>query len=161
MYKMKSKLLNLALGCGLLFGCAKIKLEEIPENVNQPAACDKEPKWNNGAVCKGRITTPSLGVIYYSGLKRSFRTSGPNSIDTDTKYINQAGDTIVMPAVIIRLTVDFITYYLYNSGAPGNAVVFDPIPPGVSRFDTCTGILYLKYSWTNHTREVCDTCVFL
>jgi hypothetical protein len=157
---MTPKLLSVALLCALIYGCTKTAATDS-ENVNQPSTCNYIPKWNQGAVCKGRITTPSLGTIHYTGLKRFFLTSGQNSVNTDTRYINQTGDTIVHDSFWVRLTINPHNYYITVSEAPGGGIViFDPVPPGTSRFDTCTGNLYLKYSWNNHTMEVCDTCVF-
>jgi hypothetical protein len=106
--------------------------------------------------CNGKLIHPTLGTLYYQGVYRYFHTYGPRDFQHQYSFINSLGITDSLNIFPIT-TFSFTDYSVVVSDATGT--VKNPIP-NVNRFDTCSGILYIKYSWSNGTRTVCDTCFF-
>jgi hypothetical protein len=132
--------------------------------------CDKDPTTARSCPpiapkagvypCKGKLTHPTLGNLSYQNIPRYYQTVAPNTLQYRHTYLNAAGN---LDSTALDVRVVFSTADSSVTVSPATTAVtmgFDMEAANPNWYDSCTGTLYLKFSWLNRTRTVVDTCFF-
>jgi hypothetical protein len=108
----------------------------------------------------GSFVHPILGTFYYQDVQRNYQATAPNVLQYRFSYRNAAGG---LDSTNLYVDVVFSTVDSSVTVRPSTAVVtpsFDVQTPNPNWYDSCTGTLYLKFSWSGASRKITDTCHF-
>jgi hypothetical protein len=109
---------------------------------------------------KGRFVHPVLGTLNYQNVVRNYQATAPNTLQFRYSYTGATGS---LDSTNLFVDVQFSTVDSSVTVRPATPAVttgFDMQTPNPNWYDSCTGTLYLKFSWSSGTRKVTDTCSF-
>jgi hypothetical protein len=119
--------------------------------------------------CNGKFRRPTLGTIYYKNVPREFLTYGKDHQCYEPTYIDSLGNVQRITWYPVMVTYGIYSLYKDSSAVPGSCNSPFYVTPvtnsGSNWYDSCTGTLYLHYTWKNTPQQtssldVCDTCYF-
>jgi hypothetical protein len=130
------------------------------ESIRRQRTCTAIRPYNGLIRCNGKFVSPSLGTIYYQNLQRQFVASGANSQCFTFNFIDPSSGAVINTSTVVRVAYNTTdSSVLVSDCTPAPLLVVAP-SPNPNWYDTCTGRLYMQYSWMGNTRQVCDTCFF-
>jgi hypothetical protein len=125
-------------------------------------SCPYVPLYDGFYPCKGRFVHPPAATAYYQNLSREFKTYGLRTLGIEYYFnYNNTPPNYIIGNNRMDFEYNLSTNPQLVTVKNAMMTVNNPVP-NTNAYDTCSGILIVKYSWPHgaDTWEVCDTCYF-